>query len=78
MIVPGKYEDVSRSPVLIGAWILERLRINNSLPELYLAARAGHTSLSYSAEDVTAGLCFLYACGLISLRGKRLVVNEVS
>jgi hypothetical protein len=79
VIIPGKYEDVSKSPVLVGAWILERLRGDNSLPGLFLSVRTpAHSSAPYSADDITAGLCFLYACGIITLQGTRVVVNEVN
>ena len=78
MLIPGKYEDVSHSIIAIGAWLLNQLRSNNSLRLAYEVSADQTQEITYSAQEITAGLCFLYACGLISLIGDRVVIQEVS
>lgn len=80
MLIPGKYEDVRCSPVLIGAWVLQQVKQNDSLHALFESAIAqGHNEVpGYSATDVTLGLTFLYAWGLISVNDMRVVVHEIS
>lgn len=72
MLIPGKYEDVSRTPIVVGAWLLKQLRQNNSLSLAYEAASSGTDGHDFSASEVTAGLCFLFACGLVNMAGDRV------
>lgn len=80
MLVPGKYEDIRRSPVMVGAWILQQVQRNDSLHGLFEmgTAKEQNSIPDYSVAEITLGLTFLYACGLISVNDMRVAVHEVS
>lgn len=79
MLIPSKYEDIRRSPLIVGATILQLLQQDTDVN--WIMQQAMHPRLkiadwpALSFAEVVNGLVFLFACGLISVQGTKVVLH---
>lgn len=77
MLLPTKYEDVRRSPPMVGAFLIPLIRRDGDLNRIIDGAtrKRGESTFSLSFTEVLAGLVFLYACGLITTSGSKVIIH---
>ena len=77
MLLPTKYSDISRTPILVGAYLISLSRKDNDVNLLFRRAMrfspGPRPPLDFN--EVVAGFIFLFACGLITLEGTRVVIH---